>query len=165
MSVWSNLKNLLTDLTGRTVPNQYYNPTTDQMEVVQGSGGAPNMQLAGSKVTNGVLYNQVAANQTGAAATITLPQGNKTLILSVFGDATAAGTLSFMAAGPDGNYGAITGTKLNGFSQATSTASFPQTSAATGVDLWKFDVSGLATVQAPLTWTAGHVSVDWSVMP
>lgn len=52
MAIWSDLKNLLTDLTGRTVPNQYYNPNTDAMEIVQGSGGASNVQLAGSNITN-----------------------------------------------------------------------------------------------------------------
>jgi hypothetical protein len=42
-----NNKKLVSDQIGEPVP-QYFNPTSDQYEVVQGSGGATNVILAGN---------------------------------------------------------------------------------------------------------------------
>jgi hypothetical protein len=39
---------------GIVAPNQYYNPTTDDYEVVQGSNGSAQVTLAGSNVINPV---------------------------------------------------------------------------------------------------------------
>lgn len=97
---------------------------------------------------------QAAASASGNGNAITVT-GYSTLTIEVFGASTPVGTVSFEAASTSGVYVPITGTNLNGFTQAESTTAI----SATPV-FWKFDVGGLDTFQCPVIWTSGTITVQ-----
>ena len=106
-----------------------------------------------AKFSKGVVFQAaVGASGNGNAIIVT---GYSTLTIEVFGASTPAGTVSFEAASTSGTYAPITGTNLNGFTQATSTTAI----SATPVQ-WQFSVEGLDTFQCPVAWTSGTITVQ-----
>jgi hypothetical protein len=67
-----NTKSILKDKDGRPIP-QYYNPTTDTFEPLQGASGAGTFQVAGRKaqVQSGD-YTQVLSVTAGGSTTLTI---------------------------------------------------------------------------------------------
>ncbi|MFJ5716525.1 hypothetical protein [Neobacillus sp. NPDC093127] len=88
-----NTKPKKTDVNYQPI-NQYFNPTIDDHEAVQGSGGAMNVQLIGRKTA----YQRVAVNQAIAAngfssIVVNLGLGTKAIHLAWKANATIAVTL------------------------------------------------------------------------
>ena len=112
-------------------------------------------------LANQVTFQNAAAVTGNGQAVSCL--GYKTLVIEIFGTSAPAGTVSFQAAGPSGNFAPITGTKLNGLTQATSTVNIPS-GTPPQPEQWQFDVSALDQFMCPLTWTAGQITVQGRLM-
>ncbi len=106
-------------------------------------------------MTQVVFQNAVTAAGNGNTLTV---NGMKTLTVEIFGTATSA-QVNFMAASVSGTYTPITGTNLDGFTQAvdvTSVSATPQ--------LWQFDVTALASVQMQVaSISGGSITVQGQV--
>jgi hypothetical protein len=87
---------------GIVAPNQYYNPTTDDYELIQGSNGAAQVSLAGSNVIQPVdiqaryattiqTHNAVSVSASGSAAGSWIDCSNFTEIgITVMNDAATS---------------------------------------------------------------------------
>lgn len=100
-----NTKKLITDASNQLPAPQYYNPTIDQYEASQGSGGAPYFQSVGSnqligaiqKVTTSGTHIQLPSNPCREVTLIGLPSntgliyvGGNNVSSSVYGATLSA---------------------------------------------------------------------------
>jgi hypothetical protein len=124
-----------------------------------------NVSLSSSNTLQVTFQNAVGASGNGQVLNTI---GFKTLLVSVFGATSPAGTITFEGASTDGQFTPYLGSKIGGtnitsVTTASSTSNIPS-GAPPQPDLWQFDVSALDQFMCPLSWTAGTVTVKGRLM-
>jgi hypothetical protein len=117
---------------GIVAPNQYYNPTTDDYEVIQGSNGAAQVSLAGSNGTkanvdaSGSLQVKIAGADDTSSGALNVNLANTGIILPVDSQARYGQTIpthSGVIVTPSGSNANASWIDCNGFSDIAITLS------------------------------------------